>query len=250
MECVTPSRERQIAIGPFKEETFHHGLCDRIGCLRHPHRSPTDRRVADLLGGGAIEFREEQLEYSFRRALMRDYQSFDICPEQALQYAALSFGLKLAPSDKSRLLEQYRTLPPYEDTVAGVQALRRSSHTLFAFSNGVEATVRHLLESAGVLPLLDGVVSVDDLRTFKPNPTVYDYLTTRSQQTKTRTWVVSANPFDVLGAKAAGLRAAWVKRRDDAVFDPWGVAPDLVIATLGELADTLEPLNPKNPASG
>src|SRR5260370_37318563 len=56
MECVTPSRERQIAIGPFKEETFHHGLCDRIGCLRHPHRSPTDRRVADLLGGGAIEF--------------------------------------------------------------------------------------------------------------------------------------------------------------------------------------------------
>src|SRR5260370_25313053 len=181
---------------------------------------------------------------------MRDYQSFDVCTDQALQYAALSFGLKLAPSDKSRLLEQYRTLPPYEDTVAGVQALRRSSHTLFAFSNGVEATVRHLLESAGVLPLLDGVVSVDDLRTFKPNPTVYDYLTTRSQQTKTRTWVVSAHPLDVLGPKAAGLRAAWVKRRDDAVFDPCGVEPELVIATLGELADTLEPLNPKNPASG
>jgi 2-haloacid dehalogenase len=184
-------------------------------------------------------WREKQLEYSFRRALMRDYQSFDICTDQALQYAVLSFGLKLAPSDKSRLLEQYRKLPPYVDTVPGVQALHRQGHALFAFSNGVEATVRHLLDVAGVLPLLDGVVSVDDLRTFKPNPTVYDYLVTRSQQAKTQTWVVSGNAFDVLGAKAAGLRAAWVKRRDDAVFDPWGVVPDLVIANLRELADAL-----------
>src|SRR5215471_14650570 len=177
-------------------------------------------------------WRQKQLEYSFRRALMRGYQSFDVCTDQALEYAASSFGVTLAPGDRSRLLELYRTLPAYEDATPGVEALRRHGHALFAFSNGVEATVRHLLEHARILSLLDGVVSVDDLRTFKPDPAVYEYLVKRAQQPKNRIWVVSANPFDVIGAKASGLRAAWVKRSSEAVFDPWGIEPDLVVPDL------------------
>ncbi len=48
-----------------------------------------------------------------------------------------------------------------------------------AFSNRAEATVRSLLGHTGVLPLLDLVVSVDDLKTFKPDPRVYAYLAER-----------------------------------------------------------------------
>jgi 2-haloacid dehalogenase len=40
----------------------------------------------------------------------------------------------------------------------------------------------------------------------------------------------------VIGAKAAGLRAAWVKRQPEAVFDPWEVEPDVVVSGLDELA--------------
>jgi 2-haloacid dehalogenase len=47
---------------------------------------------------------------------------------------------------------------------------------------------------------------------------------------------VSSNAWDVIGAKAAGLRAVWVKRQPEAVFDPWEVEPDVVANGLDELA--------------
>jgi 2-haloacid dehalogenase len=95
------------------------------------------------------------------------------------------------------------------------------------------------LGRARVLPHLDGVVSVDDLKTFKPDPEVYRYLARRLQRTPYETWVVSSNPFDVIGAKNAGLRAVWLKRKPDARFDPWGIDPDLVAPDLETLAEEL-----------
>ncbi len=184
-------------------------------------------------------WRAKQLEYSFRRAVMGNYQSFDVCTQQALQYSARSFAVELTAGDQEALLKEYRKLPAYEDAVAGVEALGGRGHTLVAFSNGVEGTVRELLEHAGIMGLLQGVVSVDDLQTFKPDPRVYGYLARRTQKTKSDTWVVSSNPFDVLGAKSAGLRAIWVKRRSDMQFDPWGIEPDLIVKDLRQLAGAL-----------
>ena len=52
--------------------------------------------------------------------------------------------------------------------------------------------------------------------------------------------MVSSNPFDVLGAKHAGLRAAWIKRSEDKIFDPWnGLEPDLIVPDLAAFADEM-----------
>jgi 2-haloacid dehalogenase len=91
-----------------------------------------------------------------------------------------------------------------------------------------------------VLSSFEAVVSVDDIKTFKPNPDVYDYLVSRGGSPCGETWLISANPFDVIGAKSAHLRAAWVKRSPEAVFDPWEFEPDIVISDLLELAARLE----------
>jgi 2-haloacid dehalogenase len=100
--------------------------------------------------------------------------------------------------------------------------------------------LRTLLGNAGVLSFFAGIVSVDDIKTFKPNPDVYEYLVNRGGCSREETWLVSSNPFDVIGAKAAHLRAAWVKRSSEAVFDPWEFEPDIVISDLLELATRLE----------
>jgi len=83
------------------------------------------------------------------------------------------------------------------------------------------------------------VVSVDDLKTFKPNPDVYAYLVSRGGHSCEDTWLVSANPFDVIGAKAAHLKGAWVRRGPEAVFDPWEFEPDIVVSDLMGLATGL-----------
>jgi beta-phosphoglucomutase-like phosphatase (HAD superfamily) len=55
------------------------------------------------------------------------------------------------------------------------------------------------------------VVSVDDLKTFKPDPEVYKYLARRLDRSMSETWLVSGSPRDVIGAKSAGLQAAWIR---------------------------------------
>jgi FMN phosphatase YigB (HAD superfamily) len=99
---------------------------------------------------------------------------------------------------------------------------------------------RGLMHNAGVLPQLHDVISVDDLQTFKPNPAVYHYLINRTQTDPTHCWMVSSNPWDVIGAKAAGLNTAWIQRDSKKVFDPWGIEPDLTVSNLIELSEQLE----------
>ena len=201
-------------------------------------------RLRPIVGDGLAEpmaklWREKQLEYTFRRGLMRSYENFDVCTRQALDYAAQALGAELSDDGRKRLIEEYVSLSPFADVTPGLEAMREAGHTLVAFSNGVEATLRTLLERAGLLPLLDDVVSVDDLSSFKPDPEVYEYLCRRLGKTPSGVWLVSSNPFDVIGAKSIGLNAAWVKRNPNTAFDPWGVEPDLVVPDLPDLAAKL-----------
>ena len=184
-------------------------------------------------------WRNKQIEYTFRRALMRRYEDFGNCTRRSLDYAARVSGVELSGEDQERLVEEYQNLRPFPDVISGLKAMKEEGHTLVAFSNGVEATARTLLERAGVLSHLEGVISVDDLRTFKPDPQVYLYLAGRLRRAPEETWLVSSNPFDVIGAKATGLKAAWIRRSPDVQFDPWDIEPDLVAPDLEALAGKL-----------
>ena len=79
----------------------------------------------------------------------------------------------------------------------------------------------------------------DVLETFKPNPDVYRYFMKEAGDSNDA-WLISGNPFDVIGAVTAGMKSAWVKRSDRAVFDPWGIEPTVTVATLRELCEKLD----------
>src|SRR6202043_597144 len=108
--------------------------------------------------------------------------------------------------------EQYLRLPAYADVPGALEQLEAGGFKLVACSNGTEQAVRGLLERAGVLARFSGIVSVDPIRTFKPDPAVYEYLAAQVHTEKDMVCMISSNPFDVIGAKAYGLRTAWVKR--------------------------------------
>lgn len=192
--------------------------------------------VGDLAGRFAELWRTKQLEYSFRRGLMRAYQPFSVCTWEALLYAEKAFEIVLAEESRAMLMQHYKNLPPFPDARPGLTSLKGDGHLLAAFSNGEAQVVREVLGNANVLPLLADVISADEVRTFKPDPTIYAHAIRRLNRGATTIWLVSSNPFDLIGAKAAGLRVAWIKRDPKAVFDPWGVELDLVVSALDQLA--------------
>ncbi|MBQ0756010.1 MAG: haloacid dehalogenase type II [Amphritea sp.] len=181
-------------------------------------------------------WREKQVEYAFRRGLMGRYEPFGVCTLQALNYAMEVLDVSLSTEQQGFLMAQYQQLQAYADVVPGIESLKAQGHYCVAFSNGPAAKVKELLGNAGVLELLDDVVSVDEISRYKPDPAVYLHLLKRTGSRAGNSWLISSNAWDVMGAKHAGLNAAWVQRSSAAVFDPWDIQPDRVVNTLQALA--------------
>lgn len=201
-------------------------------------------RLEKHLGDKASDFsrtwREKQLEYSFRRGLMQNYVNFAQCTSDALDYSCAYFKLCLSHYDKQELLEAYKVLPAFADVKEGLDQANSSGFRMFAFSNGSADAVEALLKNAGIREYFIDVVSVDEVKSYKPNPGVYCHFLRRAAATGAEAWLVSSNPFDVIGALSAGMRGAWVKRSPDALFDPWGIEPTLTVTSLLELAQGVE----------
>jgi 2-haloacid dehalogenase len=196
------------------------------------------------LGGTAAEFsrtwREKQLEYSFRRGLMQNYETFAVCTRQALDYTGAYYNVSLTDQDREELMGAYKVLPAFDDVAEGLSRARKSGFRMFAFSNGSAEAVEMLLTHAGIRGYFLGVVSVDEMKSFKPNPGVYSHFLRRAGAAGGDAWLISGNPFDVIGAISAGMSAAWVKRTPEALFDPWGIEPTLTVTSLLTLSGEIE----------
>lgn len=195
--------------------------------------------VGPRAGEVAQMWRSKQLEYSFRRGLMQRYRDFSVCTADALEYCNQVFKLGLSKQATTQLLQAYRTLPPFHDVAPALRALSEQGQRVFAFSNGSASAVQHLLEHAEILPLFEGIISVEALKTFKPDPAVYQHFLRQTVSDPERSWLVSGNCFDIIGADAVGMRTAWVQRHPETIFDPWDSQPEFTITSLKELAAKL-----------
>ncbi len=189
--------------------------------------------------GFARMWREKQLEYSFRRGLMQNYQTFAVCTREALEYTCAYFNLQLETVEKQRIMNAYAVLPAFADVHTGLEKMRNAGFKMYAFSNGTAEAVNAVLSHAGLKKYFLDIVSVDEVRSFKPNPGVYGHFLRRTSTTGNSAWLVSSNPFDVLGALSAGMKAVWVKRRSDMLFDPWGMEPTMTVKGVDDFAQQL-----------
>ncbi len=197
-----------------------------------------------MIGGEAAPFagawRNKQVEYLFRRGLGRKYQPFSVCTRQALDFTCLATGLDIEADDRDRLMAGYLELPAFEEAARALQKLKAADWRCFAFSNGEPADLDTVLGNAGLLQHLDGIISVHETRSYKPDPSVYAFFLENTGALLGDTWLVSGNPFDVLGAMEVGWKAAWVRRDPAAIFDPWNVEPTAIVADLDALSDAIE----------
>ena len=196
-------------------------------------------RLQEMIGVKALEFsqtwRDKQLEYSFRRGLMQNYDNFAVCTRNALDYTCAFHKIHLADEQKDELLNSYRVLPAFDEVEKGLSVLKSAGFRMYAFSNGSADAVDTLLVTAGIRDYFLGIVSVDDLKSFKPNPAVYCHFLRKSGASGNDAWMISSNPFDVIGAISAGMKSVWLRRSQDAIFDPWGIEPTLTVSSMLDL---------------
>ena len=198
-------------------------------------------KLHKIVGNSAEKFsrtwRDKQLEYSFRRGLMQEYKTFAVCTSHALDYACIYYNTSLTNEQKDDLLGVYRILPTFNDVKEGLTQLKATGFRMYAFSNGCADDVENLLVATGIRGYFLGVVSVDEIKSFKPDPAVYRYFLEKSGVTSSNAWLISSNPFDVIGSISVGFKSVWVRRSRDATFDPWGIEPTIITKSLCSLSD-------------
>lgn len=179
-------------------------------------------------------WRAKQLEYSWTRTLMGAYADFWQLTEQALDFALRKVP-SVDPAIRTALLEAYWQLDCYPEVPAVLRELKAGGGRIAILSNGSPSMLDAAVRSAGLDLVVDEIFSVDQVRRFKTDPSVYDLVTTAWRLYPGKVSFQSSNRWDAAGAKKFGFRTVWINRHDqpDEYAD---LPPDLILASLDGLA--------------
>lgn len=156
-------------------------------------------------------WRAKQLEYSWVLGLAGRYEPFWRLTERALDYAMAACP-QVEQTIRVDLLDAYRVLDPYPEVPAILQQLRERGARTGILSNGDHHMLNAAVRSAGLGELLDHVLSVDVVHTFKPSPRVYALATEAFNASIEDIVFISSNRWDVAGATAFGFASVWLNR--------------------------------------
>lgn len=184
----------------------------------------------------AARWRAKQLEYTWLLTLMDRFEPFERVTGRALKAAAAALDLSLDPAAALALQAAWLTLDPMPEAEEALAAMRDGGLSLAVLSNGTRAMLDPALARAGLAPLLDRVVTVEEIRVYKPSPRVYAHGLEAVGLSAGQALFVSGNSFDACGATAAGLRVAWLDRAGAGLYDPLDLAPAIVARDLNDVA--------------
>ncbi|SNT55701.1 haloacid dehalogenase type II [Actinacidiphila glaucinigra] len=110
------------------------------------------------------------------------------------------------------LVEGFAALTVHPDVPDGVRMLHAAGYRLLTMTNGSAATTRRLLDSAGLLGHFDALLDVSGPRCWKPCRDAYLHATDRAGVRPMEAMLVAVHPWDVDGARRAGLTGSWLRR--------------------------------------
>ena len=188
---------------------------DAYGTLYDVH---SVRSVATDLCGERGElvthlWRLKQLEYTWLRTLMRSYEDFWSVTRESLVFALKSVGIEPAASLCEPLMNRYLHLDLYEEAEQALESLR--NHKLAILSNGSPGMLKTLVTSSKLVGCFTQVISVDQVKLYKPEPACYALVEPALGVEKKEVLFISSNGFDVSGAKHYGFQVAWIDRARD-----------------------------------
>ena len=177
-------------------------------------------------------WRLKQLEYTWLRSLLQQYEDFWEVTRASLDFALRAAGVEPNDAVCGPLMENYLHLDPYPE--AGNALVALGGRRLAILSNGAPAMLDALVANSGLARLFAAVLSVDELKIYKPTPKVYQLAVDRLGVPAQAIGFVSSNCWDAAGARSFGFRTFWVNRGGLPV-DDLGFAPDHEVRSLAEL---------------
>ena len=166
----------------------------------------------------------------------RGHTTYREIGQRAVAYVMDRCGIDYTRDEVRWLVSQIESLKPFPEVPGALEKLREAGYKLAILSNGD----RDMLEAAKPhigFPF-DHVISVQEAGYFKPHWKTYAAAERIIGEERTRCLFVANHAFDCIGAKAYGMRSAFIDRRER----PFGETPhrpDLIVEDFAALAAVL-----------
>jgi 2-haloacid dehalogenase len=169
----------------------------------------------------------------------------------SLQHALRELKLSLDDGEISSLMKAYDSLSTFPDVPPALKSLSSNPGvTAVVFSNGTSAMVTaSVTQSPDLSPhasAFQDLISIEAIKMFKPTPEAYMYLAQKVGKEKSEMgdmFLISGNPFDVVGARATGMKAIWVDRPGNGWLDALVESekgPTAIVRSLEEVPSVIE----------
>jgi 2-haloacid dehalogenase len=153
----------------------------------------------------------------------------------SLSYTLERAGVPHTQDEVKQLVSEIERLPPFPDAVEALGRLKQRFR-LVILSNGDPDMLEAIKPHLGIT--FDRIISVAEAGSFKPHAATYRKAAEIMGARPGEILFVANHAFDCVGAKASGMRTAFIDRRKRP-FGDWQHQPDLVVGNLAELADLL-----------
>ncbi|RXZ02360.1 haloacid dehalogenase type II [Fictibacillus sp. S7] len=180
------------------------------------------------------DWRKKQIEYSNLRQLMGNYETFSTVTRDALRYAIKKNQGERSEQIEKELMDAYLKLTHYPETESVLSQL--SDKTLAIFSNGSHDMLDPLVHQSGLTRLFDFVISIDEVKQYKPTPASYYHVLKTLNVKRDEVLFMSSNGWDISGAKNFGFHTAWINRNDLPV-EELNLFPDVIYSDLNGILE-------------
>lgn len=177
------------------------------------------------------------LRDAFGLAAAGGYAPFTQVQLGALIETFADHDIEASPSALTGILEGLAELEAHPDAAAAFATVRDAGLRVIALSNGSTNATSELLTRAGLAGYIETIVSVEEFRRSKPAREVYEGAAARVGMPPDALGLVAAHPWDLNGAKAAGLTTAYVARGKP--YPNYMAAPSVSGQTLTEAVTRL-----------
>jgi 2-haloacid dehalogenase len=181
-------------------------------------------------------WRTTQLEYTWLRSLMGRHQDFWKVTEQSLDKSMKVF--QIDTSMKDELLDLYKVLSTFPEVKETLKKLKEKNYKLAILSNGTPSLLKELVSSNNLESIFDDVLSIEEVKIYKPHPNVYNIPIKKYQIEENQFAYLSSNTWDVSAAGNFGFNAVWVNRNKN-IFDNLDYKPITEINNLSDLNNLL-----------
>ena len=181
-------------------------------------------------------WRRTHFENSMIDALLhREHTPYRQIGERAVAYVMDRAGIRYTPDDVRALVDHIVRLRPFPEVPAALDRLR-TRYRLVVLSNGDPDMLNDAKPHHGIA--FEQVISVAVANSFKPHVATYTRATEIVGVRMDEVLFIANHAFDCIGAKAAGMRTAFIDRRRR----PFGQTPhqpDLIVRDFAVLAAAL-----------